>query len=355
MIHLRTCLGIVALAVVVSRAQAEEKLPAYPNHQDLTYYLDSAGKKQPIKTVADWEQRRRHILLGLQAAMGPLPGNDKRSPLDVKVVEEVKVGQLVRRKLTFQSEMGNRVPAYLLMPAPDGKKRPAILVLQQTTKMGKNEPVGLAGRENMHVALHLAQRGFVTLCPDYPSFGEYAYDFKTKKDYASGTMKAIWDNIRAVDLLQSLPEVDPERIGGIGHSLGGHNTMFTGAFEPRLKALVSSCGYCRFHKDDVPSWTGLVYMPRIASIYKNSADLMPFDFPEIIGTFAPRPFMTVAAVKDDDFDVVGVKESVEMARPVYALFGKPDNLQEFYPEGKHDFPPEARKKAYEFLEKHLGK
>src|SRR5205823_3962381 len=136
-----------------------------------------------------------------------------------------------------------------------------------------------------------------------------------KKGYVSGTMKAIWDNIRAVDLLQELPEVDAERIGCIGHSLGGHNTMFTAAFEPRLRVLVSSCGYCRFHKDDVDSWHGPRYMPRIKTLFKDSADLMPFDFPEVIGTFAPRPFLTCAAVKDKDFDVNGVKESIAMARP----------------------------------------
>lgn len=349
----RSQLAIVALLAILHPAPAAEPSPRYPNHQDLTFYLDSTGKKQPIKTPADWAVRRRHVLDGMQAVMGPLPGPERKAALDVKVTAEVKVGALVRRKLTFQSEPGVRVPAYLLMPAPDGKKRPAILVLQQTTKAGKDEPVGISGRENMHIALHLAQRGFITLAPDYPSFGEYAYNFDPKRGYVSGTMKAIWDNIRAVDLLQSLPEVDGERIGCIGHSLGGHNMMFTAAFEPRLKALVSSCGYCRFHKDDVPSWTGKVYMPRIASVYKNSADLMPFDFPEVIATFAPRPFLTCAAVKDDDFDVVGVKETVQFARPIYRLFDRADHLAEYYPEGKHDFPPDARKVAYDFLEKHL--
>src|SRR5262245_50300276 len=89
-----------------------EQPPPYRNHQDLTFYLDAAGKKHSVKTPADWSIRRRHILLGMQAAMGPLPGAEKRVPLDAKVLEEVKVGPLVRRKLTFQSEPGVRVPAY---------------------------------------------------------------------------------------------------------------------------------------------------------------------------------------------------------------------------------------------------
>jgi hypothetical protein len=129
--------------------------------------------------------------------------------------------------------------------------------------------------------------------------------------------------------------------------------MFTAAFEPRLRVLVSSCGFTRFHKDDLPSWTGPRYMPRIARVYKNNADLVPFDFPEVIGTFAPRPFLVCAAVHDDDFEVSGVRDSIASARAVYDLFGKPDHLQAYYPNSKHDFPDDARRVAYEFLDRHL--
>ena len=66
-------------------------------------------------------------------------------------------------------------------------------------------------------------------------------------EITSGSMKAIWNNLCAVDLLQSLPQVDGERIGCIGHSLGGHNAMFLGVFDERVKAVVSSCGWTPFH------------------------------------------------------------------------------------------------------------
>ncbi len=102
---------------------------------------------------------------------------------------------------------------------------------------------------------------FGTLAPDYPSFGEYPYDFRSDTSYSSGTMKAIWDNIRAVDLLATMPEVNPENIGCIGHSLGGHNAIFTAVFEPGLKVIVSSCGFTSMTEDDIRSWTGPRYMP----------------------------------------------------------------------------------------------
>src|SRR5205085_7435538 len=170
-----------------------------------------------------------------------------------------------RQKLTFAVEKGDRVPAYLFLPSDGKEKKPAVLCLHQTTRIGKGEPASLGGLPTLHYALHLAERGYVTLAPDYPSFGDYPYDF-ARSDFKSGSMKAIWNNMRAVDLLQSLPEVDAEKIGCIGHSLGGHNTMFTMAFDERIKVGVSNCGFNSFAKyegGNLKGWTSARYMPRI--------------------------------------------------------------------------------------------
>lgn len=358
---------ILAVALGSVKAQSADEPVAYPEHQDLSYYLDADGKEQSIKTVKDWETRREHILANMQLVMGKLPGESKRVPLEVKQLEEVKLdGGLVRRKISYQSEPNDRVNAYLFLPA-DGPaagrsaaapaRRPAILCLHQTTNIGKQEPSGLGGNPNLHYALHLAQRGYITLAPDYPSFGEHKFDFADKQfGYDSGTMKAIWDNLRAVDLLQTLPQVDPERIGCIGHSLGGHNTMFTAAFDPRIKAMVSNCGFTRFHKyygGKLAGWTSNRYMPRIASQFENSPDKVPFDFPEIVAAFAPRPFLASSPLHDDNFEVSGVRDSIALAKPIYELYGKGDNLQANYPDCGHDFPEEVRRVAYEFFDKHL--
>ena len=166
-------------------------------------------------------------------------------------------------------------------------------------------------------------------------------------------MKAIWDNIRAVDLLATLPEVDADRIGVIGHSLGGHNAMFTAAFEPRLRVIVSSCGFTSLMKDDVPSWTGPRYMPRIAADFSNDVGQVPFDFSEIVASLAPRPFLAVAATRDTDFDVTGVHDVIDSAAPVYRLHNVREQLHALYPDSPHDFPPDARQHAYEFLDRHL--
>lgn len=328
--------------------------PKYSNHRDVRHYLDADGHQHPIQTIDDWMIRRQHIQQHLESVMGQLPGPLQRVPLDVKVTEESRVGTIIRRKLMYQSDATSRVPAYLFIPElTTATKLPAVLCLQQTTNVGKAEPAGLAGDPSLHYALHLAQRGYVTLAPDYPSFGDYKYDFGPATGYASGSMKAIWDNVRAVDVLQSLPQVDGQQLGCIGHSLGGHSTLFTAMFEPRLKVLVSNCGFCTFQKDDVPSWTGPRYMPRIQTMFQNDAAKVPFDFPELIASFAPRPFLASAAEGDSDFDIAGVRECVAAARPIYELFGHKDALEESYYPGPHAFPERARARAYEFLDKHL--
>lgn len=338
----------------VGRFVAPGPLPEYPNHQDLSFVLHD-GAKQSIKTLTDWALRREHIVRHFQRVTGPLPSALRRVPVEVKVLDEVKVGTLTRRKLSFQSDPTDRVTAFLFLPSADTPKtkRPAVLCLHQTTHAGKEEPAGIRGDPDLKYALELAERGYVTLVPDYPSFGEHPYDFDPKHGYVSGTMKAIWDNVRAVDVLESLPEVDTERIGVIGHSLGGHNAIFTAVFDQRLKAVVSSCGFSSMQKDDLPSWTGPRYMPRIASEFKNDRTLLPFDFHELIAAIAPRALFASAATKDSDFDVSGVQDVLNAARPIYELHGKAADLIGEFPETGHSFPLEVRRRAYEFLDRTL--
>ena len=326
----------------------------YPDHLHLTTFKQNSGESAPIKSPADWDARRRQIQSQFELAAGPLPGPQFRVPLDVQTHETVQVGDVTRIKISYQSDPFDRVPAFLFLPSkivPGGT--PAMLCLHQTFRGGKKEPGGLDGDPRLYYALELARRGYVTLAPDYPSFGDHQYEFGEKSPYAGGTMKAIWDNIRAVDLLENRMEVDRNRIGVIGHSLGGHNSIFTTLFEPRLKVVVTSCGFCRFHKDDVPSWTGRTYMPWIASKFGNDPDRVPFDFPELIAAIAPRACFVSAAEKDDDFDANGVRETIAFARPIFELHKGADRLVAIYPPTVHAFPDDARKTAYEFIDRIL--
>lgn len=348
----------VLFAITNSHSSAAEDAPTYSEHQDLSYYLDGSGQKQPMKTKEDWQIRRGHILENLHKVMGNLPQPREPVPLTMQVLEETKIGELVRLKISYHADSVERVvTTYLFLPPGDGKL-PAILCLHQTIGIGKGEPAGLGGSPNLHYALHLAQRGYITLAPDYPSFGDYKYDFDPKYGYKSGSMKAIYDNVRAIDLLVSLPRVDPDRIGCIGHSLGGHNTIFTAVHDTRIKVAVSNCGFTRFHKyyeGKLAGWTSARYMPLIASEYGNNPDKVPFDFPELIAALAPRAFLASSPVRDSNFEVSGVKDTIAAAKPIFKLLGAEENLAANYPDCTHDFPEGVRKVAYEFLDKHLKK
>ncbi|HEX3871178.1 MAG TPA: alpha/beta fold hydrolase, partial [Pirellulales bacterium] len=323
----------------------------------LLVYRDDAGKSHPVTTPADWGLRRSRILTDMQSVMGPVPDPSVRVPLDVEWGEEIDCGKYVRRKLTFASEPNLRVPAWLLVPKKLKGPAPAMLCLHPTNKLGKDQTVGLDDSKSRHYAVELADRGYVCLVPDYPSFGDYPYDFastRTRSAAKSGTMKAIWDNMRAIDLLETLPEVDNTKIGAIGHSLGGHNALFTAALDLRIRAVVSSCGFTAFAKykgGDLKGWSQDRYMPRVASAYHNDPEEMPFDFHEVVAALAPRPFFASAPANDSNFDNAGVREVMAAAGTVYELLDAKDNLVAEYPDAEHDFPDAQREAAYAFLDK----
>lgn len=322
------------------------------------------GQLQPIETAADAGLRREHTLAGMSLAMGPLPSSEQRCPLDLQILSEEVTGRYRRQRVSFQAEPGDRVPAWLLLPRTEAvadaapATGPAMLCLHQTTGIGKGEPAGLGGLPNLHYAHELAERGFVCLVPDYPSFGDYPYDFKTQgSHYASGSMKAIWNNLRAVDLLQSLPEVDPDRIGCIGHSLGGHNTLFTAAFDQRIRAAVTSCGFTGFpdyYGGKLAGWTSDRYMPRIRDTYGNDPQRVPFDFAEVLSAIAPRAVFVSAPVNDDNFDNAGVRRVMDAVTPIWQIYGAPaESVRAAYPQCAHDFPPETREQVYAWLQERL--
>jgi pimeloyl-ACP methyl ester carboxylesterase len=325
--------------------------PRYPDHSRLLEVRDDEGNVRPVRTADDWAVRRRHILEGMQHVMGRLPTD--RAPLDVRVLRSDDAGRYARLKIDYQAAPGDRVPAYLLVPKRIEGGAPAALCLHQTTAIGKDEPAGLGGRPTLHYAHELAERGYVCLVPDYPSLGEYAYDFEADP-HPSGTIKGVWNHVRGVDLLSMDDRVDPERIGAIGHSLGGHNAMFLAAFDERVRAVVSCCGFtsfCRYFGGDLRGWSGPRYMPRILSY--GGCDKVPFDFPEIVASFAPRAFLAVAPLGDDNFDHRGVRESMDAAADVYRLLKAPERLAARYPDSGHDFPDQDRRAAYEFLDRWL--
>lgn len=338
---------------------------SYPDHTDLSVVKDETGELRPIATAEDWQRRRADILEAMQWVMGRLPSEHELAPLEVEVRDREDFPGFERQLLTYRVAMGQEVTAHLYLPkphigteviGPDGK-RPAVLALHPTSAIGKLVVAGDGPRANRNYAVELADRGYVVLAPDYPSFGELTdYDFHTDA-YLSGTMTAIVNHRRGVDLLIERAEVAPGRIGAIGHSLGGHNSMFVGVFDPRIQAVVSSCGWDPFHYyygGKLAGWASDRYMPRIRELHGLDPDQMSFDFPEVAAAIAPRGFFSCSPLRDSNFDAKGVQAAELSIREVYRRLGAEDAFVVRYPDADHDFPIETRQEAYRFLDRQLA-
>lgn len=292
---------------------------------------------------------RRARIRAMERVMGPLP--PLKDEVDWRAGREWRGEGYTRRHILFEAEPGDFVPAWLLLPDRPRRGGPAVLCLHQTTRLGKDEPAGLGGDARLHLAKELALRGYVALAPDYPNFGAYRLD-PYARGYASATMKGIVNHARALRLLAALPGVDSRRIAAAGHSLGGHNALFLAAFEPRVAAVVTSCGFTSFRRykgGDLRGWSHAGYMPRIASEFGCDPARMPFDFADVLALIAPRPVFVSAPLGDDNFDVQGVRECLASVRRLFPR----ERLVARFPACGHDFPDQVRAEAWRFLDRML--
>jgi dienelactone hydrolase len=283
------------------------------------------------------------------------------APLAAEALERADLGDVVREKVHYEVEEGDRVPAYVFVPKGRRGPGPAVLCLHQHAgqfDLGKSEPAGLGGNREQHYALELARRGYVTLTFDFLCFEERRdprleggnferFEF-TRRLVGGSTLQAkmFFDASRAVDYLISRPEVDPARIGCVGHSLGGQQTLFTAALEPRIAAAVSSCGFASYRAifRDKINHNYSAYVPGL---------LRYGDFGDVLALVAPRPFRVAVGNADRIFPFDGILESVETARRRYRELGVEDRLALDAVDGGHGFVDPLRERAYAWLDGRL--
>ena len=355
MLRLTLCIVVLLIPFTNSKGQS---------HPDsLLIYKNKEEKWLPVKNRKQFGIRQQQIRKGMEAGMGALPSRHGLAPVQVTFTDSLIEQTYTRYSVNLLVAPNEWVSAYFYVPTQaHQRKSPAMLALHETDMIGKKSVDGQGKNPNLAYAKELAQRGYVVIAPDYPSFGDSKdYDFK-KDRYESGTMKGIFNHIRCIDFLATRKEVDPKRVGVIGHSLGGHNAMFVGAFDERLKVVVSSCGWTlfdfynigeaasKYYGGRLGPYAQERYMPLLRETFHLEADRMPFDFDEIIAAIAPRAFFSNSPEKDSNFDVKGVKKGIISVQKVYHFLKADDHLQVRYPDSGHDFPPAVRQEAYQFID-----
>jgi pimeloyl-ACP methyl ester carboxylesterase len=368
--HLMKCvIGFFKFTFLLFWLVAYAEMPLFcaetPRISDLMYYHDASGQEHRVKNMDDWQLKCTEIRAKMQEFFGPFPSRENLPPLNVRYLDTLTAPEYTRYTIRFTAAEGEEVPAYLYLPAkivPE-QKYPAMLALHPTSPIGKRVTDGDAKSDRAY-GKELAQRGYVVIAPDYPGSGELSnYDFKNDR-YQSGSMAGIFYHIRCVDVLEQLSCVDKERIGVIGHSLGGHNAMYVAAFEPRLKLIVSSCGWTELEYYDIGpapnkeefrgagrlwSFAQERYTPLFRDKYHFNDDAIPFRYHEVIGLLAPRPFFSHSPINDSNFNVEGVRVGIEKAKEAYRFFKAENNLKVLYSDVGHNFG-EARWEVYKWID-----
>lgn len=320
------------------------------------------------RVAANPAELRERLLAAWRDLLGPSARNS--GPLEARVLEEADFPKFTRRKIEYIGDPGEPIRAWLFIPKDaKPKQTPAMLCLHQTARSGKDQCAGIGEiKPELAYGPLLAERGFITLSPDAICFGErYQVGGKFYCHYGDAVRiyrgnagrsilsKMIDDAMRAVDFLVSMPEVDPRRIGSIGHSHGGYGTLFAMAFDERIQAGVVSCGFTCFRPDPGPArwFRNTALIPRLGGFEGRMEDT-PVDFHHLFAAIAPRALFLSVAMKDRIFPNVGDMNWIEPdVRKVYAREKSENRFECYVFDGEHAFTDEARDRAWEFLDREL--
>ncbi|MCF6409978.1 dienelactone hydrolase family protein [Pseudalkalibacillus salsuginis] len=316
-----------------------------------------------INTLEQWSAKRKKIQSVWLHYIGGLSKPIETS-YTINRSEETRTYK--RQHITYKTAFGDKVTANLLIPKRiEDEKFPAMLALHSTDSKGKDDVSHPKGRKNRNYGIELCERGYVVLAPDAITAGERVYKgaepFQTKEFYEqhsnwSAVGKMLTDHIQGLDLLQCLDFVDEDKLGAIGHSLGGYNAFFLGGLDERVKVVVSSCGLSVLSGDpEVHRWghrSWFSHIPMLSEVIKKG--YVPFEFHEIAALVFPKPFFNWSCMNDHIFPhwepiMKGLKEMND-------LYQKFDEDQKFMPlvgNAGHDFPEGIRELAYSFIDRWL--
>lgn len=343
-----------------------------------SHLVDDGGTPVPIPPVT-----REDMYNSMQRYFGQGPSETVDPEVEtLEVVDEEDYRRIHIRYLVDTDEYSY---AYIMLPFPlpeEGQRLPMVLALHPTSDLGKNRVAGIydtpptsesdrQGRLARQYALDLVRRGFVVFAPDRAAFGERRLleeggtteQMNAYRDFLSARYpgfrltsgKNVWDLERALDFLVDLPYVDPDNIGTIGHSLGAWDSIMMIGMDERIKAAVVNSGGMVDYREEL--WTD----PDVLKVYLNGTQSLNMNVNIWMMLAAPRSLMYLWSLQDayeggGPHIIEGFRTMTEYwedAGRSQPGFNKADLTMYFHGSG-HDFPPEARALAFQYLVERLG-
>lgn len=301
--------------------------------RDKEYWLKSKPKRW--KAFVD--------MLGLTEYL-----SKERGTIEYKVTGVIERDGYRIEKLYFQSLPGLYVTGNLYVPEDIKGIKPAVLYL-----------CGHSFNQKFHYQVHghkFAQLGFVTLVIETIQKGEIrghhhgTYHYGWFNWYSLGYTPAgveVWNAIRALDLLQSLPYVDSEKIGVTGISGGGAMSWFTAAVDERIKAVAPVCA------------TGTIESHVCKRTVDHHCDCMfwinnyMWDLTDVGALIAPRPLLIASAIRDWIYDIESVRLIYHKLKKLYELLGVPENIVLVETPGGHSYHKKSRCMIFQWFLRHL--
>lgn len=360
--------GSLVLVAIPSLAQ-QPKEATYPGRTLIEEYFRTEVKKiqqadlADIKTLADWESRKILYRRELLSMLGlfPMP---ERTPLQAKVTGKVEAEKYTIEKVVFQSMPGLYVTGNLYIPKPAPKNAPTVLYVcghGNVVKDGISYGSKVAYQHHPH---WYATNGYVCLIIDTLQLSEIPGDHHGThrlnewwwhcKGYTPAGVEC-WNAMRALDYLETRPEVDATRFGVAGRSGGGAYSWWITATDERIKCAVPVAGIA-----DLQAHLNEGYPGRMAKgVITGHCDCMfmhnlyQFDFSKVAALCAPRPVLLSNSDNDAIFPVPGYRRLATKVQKIYQLYGKENQWQLWETKGEHKDTPELRAGEYGWMNRWL--
>lgn len=322
---------------------AAERTPESPGDTMIAeYFKAETGRLRDatlaeIKTLEDWnfkkELYRRQLFEML--SLSPLP---ERTDLNATITGKIREDAFTVEKVHFQTMPGLYVTGNLYLPNELHGPAPAILYVCGHARVVK-DGVSYGNKTGyQHHGAWFARNGYVCLTIDTIQLGEIAgvhhgthregFWWWNSRGYTPAGVEA-WNGIRALDYLQSRPEVDPNRIGVTGRSGGGAYSWWLVALDERVKAAAPVAGITDLENHVVDGVVeGHCDCMFVVNTYR-------WDYAQVAALAAPRPLLIANSDKDYIFPLDGVVRVHEQVRRIYELHNAANHLGLLITEGPH--------------------